>query len=158
MCIRDSHIGVPLTLLNIEENNEFGVWEMGMSGSGEIAALADIAKPDIGIITNIGIAHIENLGSRDNIAKEKAGLVLNLPEKGYVVLNADDDYCGFIADQTSAESITVGIGCGDVRADVIKNDGISTTFNLSVEGCSTCLLYTSPSPRDLSTSRMPSSA
>ena len=65
----NNHIGVPLTLLNIEENNEFGVWEMGMSGSGEIAALADIAKPDIGIITNIGIAHIENLGSRDNIAK-----------------------------------------------------------------------------------------
>ena len=133
----NNHIGVPLTLLNIEENNEFGVWEMGMSGSGEIAALADIAKPDIGIITNIGIAHIENLGSRDNIAKEKAGLVLNLPEKGYVILNADDDYCGFIADQTSAESITVGIGCGDVRADVIKYDGFSTTYNLSVEGCNT---------------------
>ena len=130
----NNHIGLPLTLLNLEEKNDYGVWEMGMSQSGEIAALADIAKPDVGIITNIGVAHIENLGSRDNIAKEKSDLALNVPENGYVVLHAGDDYCDFIADRIAAESITVGIGCGDIRGEIISNDGVSTTYNLVADG------------------------
>ena len=130
----NNHIGLPLTLLNLEEKNDYGVWEMGMSQSGEIAALADIAKPDVGVITNIGVAHIENLGSRDNIAKEKSDLALNVPENGYVVLHAGDDYCDFIADRIAAESITVGIGCGDIRGEIISNDGVSTTYNLVADG------------------------
>ena len=131
----NNHIGLPLTLLETKETDAFGVWEMGMSNPGEIGLLAGIAQPDIGIITNIGVAHIENMGSQDSIAQEKGDLVERVSSNGYVVLNAEDEYSMSIAQRTSAETIMVGFDYGDVRADIISDDGFSTRFKLTGEGC-----------------------
>ena len=131
----NNHIGLPLTLLETKETDAFGVWEMGMSNPGEIGLLADIAQPDVGIITNIGVAHIENMGSKDSIAQEKGDLVERISSNGYVVLNAEDEYSMSIAQRTSAETIMVGFDYGDVRADIISDDGFSTRFKLNGEGC-----------------------
>ena len=86
----NNHIGVPLTLLQLSRDDEYAVVEMGMNHRGEIAALAKIARPDVAVITGVGSAHIENLGSRDEIAAEKTDLLAALPKGGVAVLNADD--------------------------------------------------------------------
>jgi UDP-N-acetylmuramyl pentapeptide synthase len=75
----NNHIGVPLTVLATTPEHTAAVWEMGMNHSGEIAPLCEIARPKFGIITNIGTAHIEFLGSRDAIAEEKGTLARALP-------------------------------------------------------------------------------
>ncbi|OEH84708.1 hypothetical protein BHU72_07680 [Desulfuribacillus stibiiarsenatis] len=85
----NNHIGVPLTLLSLTSQDEIAVVEMGMSGFGEIALLSKIASPDIGIVTNIGESHIENLGSRKNIGKAKFELLENM-QAGIALVNGDD--------------------------------------------------------------------
>lgn len=87
----NNHIGLPLTILSIEEGTEVGIFEMGMSELGEINLLADVVRPDIGIITNIGISHIENLGSRDNILKAKLEIVNYFKENNILIVNSDSD-------------------------------------------------------------------
>lgn len=87
----NNHIGLPLTLLEIEETTEIAVVEMGMRGRGEIAELCSIALPTVGVITNIGEAHLELLGSRENIAQAKGELLDFLPPEGMALLNGDDD-------------------------------------------------------------------
>lgn len=88
----NNHIGVPLTLLSMDETTEFGVVEMGANHPGEIKTLCDIAEPDFGIITNIGRAHLEGFGSYENIIKTKKELYDHIFAKtGKVFVNADDD-------------------------------------------------------------------
>jgi UDP-N-acetylmuramoyl-tripeptide--D-alanyl-D-alanine ligase len=86
----NNHIGVPLTLLQLSRDDEFAIVEMGMNRRGEIAALAKIARPDLAVITGVGTAHIENLGSREEIAAEKTDLLAALPKDGVAILNADE--------------------------------------------------------------------
>src|SRR4051794_13375872 len=93
----NNHIGVPLTLLSVEERHTCAVVEMGMNHAGEIAPLCAIAEPDAAIITNIGVAHIEYLGSREGIAQEKGVLAESVPAGGVVILNANDDFTKSIA-------------------------------------------------------------
>ena len=88
----NNELGVPLTLLGFDENTEIGVVEMGMRGLGEIDALCQITRPDIGIITNIGEAHLELLKSQQNIALAKSELVKNLPENGTAIINGESPY------------------------------------------------------------------
>jgi len=88
----NNHIGVPLNLLRLKGNEDFAVLEMGMNQKGEIRRLAEIAAPDIGVITNVGPVHLENLETVANVAREKSELVRALPEDGMVVLNYDDHY------------------------------------------------------------------
>lgn len=83
----NNHIGLPLTVLGFEEGTEVGILEMGMSEFGEIHVLADIVRPHIGIITNIGTSHIENLGSRENILKAKLEITDFFSEKNLLVVN-----------------------------------------------------------------------
>lgn len=86
----NNHIGLPFTVLNLSENDEFVVLEMGMSGFGEIDLLADIAKPDYGIITNIGDSHLEFMKTRENIFKAKSEIVSHVKES--TIVNGDDLY------------------------------------------------------------------
>ncbi|MCX7746963.1 MAG: UDP-N-acetylmuramoyl-tripeptide--D-alanyl-D-alanine ligase [Clostridia bacterium] len=86
----NNEIGLPLTVFNLAPHHEAAVIEMGMSGFGEISRLTNIAKPDVAVITNIGMSHIEKLGSRQGILKAKMEILEGLSEKGLVVLNGDD--------------------------------------------------------------------
>ena len=81
-----------MSLSNLTTDHKFGVFEVGMSKSGEINKLSKIIKPHIGIITNIGEAHIENFKNKDGIAKAKAELIDNIQRKGTIILNYDDKY------------------------------------------------------------------
>ncbi len=86
----NNHIGLPLTILDIEENTEFAVLEMGMSGFGEIELLTGIAEPDIAVITNIGDAHMQQLGSREGIAKAKLEIASGVKPGGLLLINGDE--------------------------------------------------------------------
>ncbi|MGX1901894.1 UDP-N-acetylmuramoyl-tripeptide--D-alanyl-D-alanine ligase [Thermolongibacillus altinsuensis] len=86
----NNHIGVPLTLLRLEEDTEYAVVEMGMSNFGEIELLSKLAKPDVAVITNIGEAHLQELGSRDGIAQAKFEIVQGLHQNGLFVYNGDE--------------------------------------------------------------------
>jgi UDP-N-acetylmuramoyl-tripeptide--D-alanyl-D-alanine ligase len=104
----NNHIGVPLTLLDLEEDDEYGVVEMGMNHPGEIAELAKLAAPAIGVISSIGPAHIEFFSGQGAIAEEKAALIAALPADGVAVLNGDDEWARRIAPRTRARIVWVG--------------------------------------------------
>jgi len=87
----NNHIGLPLTVLSLPEDTEAGIFEMGMSELGEIDLLAELVRPDIGIITNIGISHIENLGSRENILKAKLEITNYFTSDGILIVNEDNN-------------------------------------------------------------------
>lgn len=86
----NNHIGLPLTLLKLDEDTEVAVLEMGMSGFGEIELLTKLASPDVAIITNVGDAHLLQLGSRSGIAKAKLEIALGLGEDGVLLYNGDE--------------------------------------------------------------------
>ena len=87
----NNHIGVPLTLIRLDEDDEFGVVEMGMNHPGEIAPLARMTAPTIGVISSIGPAHIEFFADQPAIASEKAELIAALPVNGVAILNGEDE-------------------------------------------------------------------
>lgn len=89
---KNSETGLPLTLLGIQADDEAAVVEMGMSARGEIRVLSDIARPDIAVITNIGMSHIENLGSQENILQAKLEILSGLKPDGLLIINGDDEY------------------------------------------------------------------
>lgn len=130
----NNHIGVPLTLLSLEEGDECGVVEMGMNHPGELKVLADIALPDAAIVTNVGLAHIEYMGSRDAIGWEKATVPANVHAEGVVVLNANDPYTPLISRHCQATVYTAGTGAGDVRALDLRPSGEGTHFKLDFAG------------------------
>lgn len=117
----NNHIGLPLTMLRASASDEIGVFEIGMNHPGEIEPLAAMASPDVGIITNIGTAHIEFMGSRAAIAKEKGMLAEALPDTGFLVLNAGDEFSDSITKRSPAKAITTGIGKGYLSATVIES-------------------------------------
>ena len=88
----NNHIGVPLTLLSLREEHRTAIVEMGANHFGEIARLAEIARPDIGVVNNAGDAHLEGFGSREGVAQAKGELFAALGDNGIAVINADDDY------------------------------------------------------------------
>lgn len=130
----NNHIGVPLTILATNEEHTAAVWEMGMNHSGEIAPLCEIAKPKYGVITNIGTAHIEFLGSREAIAKEKGMLARALPADGILFLPAVCDFYEYFRQRTRATMIAVGNGRGLVRAENLRFEADGTRFTLVIEG------------------------
>jgi len=130
----NNHIGVPLSVLSATAEHTAAVWEMGMNHAGEIAPLCEIAKPRYGIITNIGTAHIEFLGSRDAIAEEKGMLARALPQDGILFLPATCEYHGYLRDRTKAQIVAVGNGRGVVRAEKPVFEAARTIFQLVIDG------------------------
>ncbi len=130
----NNHIGVPLTVLATTLEDQAAVWEMGMNHSGELAPLCMIAQPKYGIITNIGTAHIEHLGSRDAIAEEKGTLARALPEDGILFIPASCDYHDFLRQRTKAALVSVGNGRGIVRAENLRLEPDRSHFTLVIEG------------------------
>ncbi|SKA92405.1 UDP-N-acetylmuramoyl-tripeptide--D-alanyl-D-alanine ligase [Prosthecobacter debontii] len=130
----NNHIGLPLTLLSLAEGDECGVVEMGMNHPGEIKTLVDIALPDAAIVTNVGMAHIEYMGSQDAIGWEKGTLPANVHAEGVVVLNANDKYTPLISRHCQATVFTAGTGAGDVRAFDLQPGPDGTRFKLDFSG------------------------
>jgi UDP-N-acetylmuramoyl-tripeptide--D-alanyl-D-alanine ligase len=127
----NNNFGVPLTLLRRSEDTAYAVIEMGMNHRGEIATLAAIAEPTIGVLTNIGSAHIEFLGSREAIAEEKGDLLSALPASGTAILGRDDPVTLAVAKRTAARVMTFGCDpAADLCASKIRarDDGTFTFF------------------------------
>jgi UDP-N-acetylmuramoyl-tripeptide--D-alanyl-D-alanine ligase len=130
----NNHIGLPLTLLRLEEDTDIAVVEMGMSALGEIEFLSKLAKPDVVIITNIGESHLQDLGSRENIAKAKLEIIEGIQENGLIVYNGDEP---LLSDSLShykgsAELQTFGRSSENTLYPVLiaqKDDGSSFTIN-----------------------------
>ncbi|HQW29496.1 MAG TPA: UDP-N-acetylmuramoyl-tripeptide--D-alanyl-D-alanine ligase [Verrucomicrobiales bacterium] len=130
----NNHIGLPLTILSGLEGDRYGVWEMGMNHPGEIEVLADIARPNAAVITNIGTAHIEFMGTREAIAAEKAELPGAVPAGGYCVMPGADDFYELVKNSVACEMVPVGIGNGVVRAEsLVADSGGRMRFSLCSE-------------------------
>lgn len=132
----NSEVGVPLTVCRLTEDSAYLVAEMGASGVGHIDFLTAIAPPQVGVVLNVGTAHLGEFGSREAIAHTKAELVRALPADGLAVLNADDPVVAAMAEQTSARVLTVGLGPdADVRADDVQiNERGQASFTLRLPG------------------------
>jgi UDP-N-acetylmuramoyl-tripeptide--D-alanyl-D-alanine ligase len=130
----NNHIGLPLTLLEREPSHEVGVLEMGMSAAGEIKRLAEIAQPDIGVITNISEGHLVQLKSLKNIQSAKGELFDSLTEEGTAIVNADDPMVLELAQTLRARMVTFGIDQpADVRASEIKSkDNLGFQFKVKI--------------------------
>jgi len=133
----NNHVGVPRTILEATSEDEIAVWEIGMNHPGEIAALSKIAAPNAAIITNIGVAHLEFMGSREAIATEKAALAEAIEPQGTVILNADDPFSAGIAARTRAKVVFAGTTGGAVQAIEIRQSAEGSEFTI-VEGAHRC--------------------
>ncbi|KEZ78507.1 UDP-N-acetylmuramoyl-tripeptide--D-alanyl-D-alanine ligase [Salinisphaera hydrothermalis] len=139
----NNHLGVPLTLMRLDASAERAVIEMGANHPGEIGQLAAIARPDVGVITNAGWAHLEGFGSREGIARAKGELFIRLPESGTAVINADDDYADLwreLAEGRRMLTFSMEPGRGaDVYADDIELDHDGVRFALHTPGETTAV-------------------
>ena len=136
----NNDIGLPLTVLDADEDTRFLVLEMGSRGRGHIARLCRVARPDVGVVLNVGSAHLGEFGSADGIAVAKGELVEALPAEGTAVLNADDPRVMGMALRTRARVVTTGLGArggapADVRAeDVVLDEAGRAGFTLVTGG------------------------
>jgi UDP-N-acetylmuramoyl-tripeptide--D-alanyl-D-alanine ligase len=121
----NNEIGLPLTLLDLDESHERVVLEMGMYDVGEIHALCAIALPHVGVMTNIGPTHLERLKTVERIAQAKSELVQALPADGVAILNHDDPFVRPMAHQTQARVFTYGLTPeAELWADAIESEGL----------------------------------
>lgn len=126
----NSQVGVPITISEISREDQVGVIELGMSEPGELTVIAKIARVDMAVITNIGITHIEQLGSRENIYKEKMTIQDGLKADGVLILNGDDDMLCTTKGRDGVETIYYGTGenCDFRAVDIdLANGGASFT-------------------------------
>ncbi|MBF9070986.1 UDP-N-acetylmuramoyl-tripeptide--D-alanyl-D-alanine ligase [Streptacidiphilus fuscans] len=129
----NNEIGFPLTVLKAEQDTEFLVLEMGARGKGHIAELCGICRPKVGLVINVGTAHLGEFGSREGIAEAKGELVESLPAEGVAVLNGDDPMVRGMAPRTAARVVLYGeaadatVRAGDVRFDELQR----ASFTLS---------------------------
>ncbi|MFA5275894.1 MAG: UDP-N-acetylmuramoyl-tripeptide--D-alanyl-D-alanine ligase [Candidatus Omnitrophota bacterium] len=128
----NNHIGLPQTLLELNNRHDFAVVELGTNHSGEIAYLSGICKPDIAVITNVAASHLEHFKSLKGVLTEKYSIVDNLNDKGLVILNADD---AFLAGKLKAKSpfkLSFGIkNKAEFRVDAIKVKDLRTEFRVN---------------------------
>jgi len=120
----NNHFGLPLMLLKLEQKHDLAVIEVGMSHAGEIRALAKIAQPEIGVVTNVAPVHLEFFDSLAGVARAKYELIESLPADGTAVLNADDEYVSQFGRDFKGKVKTYGIAASaDVRAENIQTKG-----------------------------------
>ena len=132
----NNEVGMPLSVFYLNKSHEAAVFEMGMSGLGEISRLTKVASPSIGIITNIGISHIEKLGSQQNILKAKLELLDGLKTNGTLILNQDDELLSKIKIPPNINILGYGINNRNCEAfaDDIVSDEDGTSFDVSFGG------------------------
>ncbi|MEO7773080.1 MAG: UDP-N-acetylmuramoyl-tripeptide--D-alanyl-D-alanine ligase [Steroidobacteraceae bacterium] len=135
----NNHIGVPLTLLSLQDSHRFAVIEIGANRSGEVAALAEIARPDIGLITNAGAEHLEGFGSLDGVAHAEGEMVAALSAGGCAIINMDDSYADLWRGMTRAQVVGFGLSASaqyraeDVRVEIHEH-GFRMCFLLVAPG------------------------
>jgi UDP-N-acetylmuramoyl-tripeptide--D-alanyl-D-alanine ligase len=131
----NNEIGLPLTLLRLQPGHDVAVLEMAMRAPGEIAALAETARPDVGVVTNVGYAHIGLLGSQSAIADAKAELVRALPAHGFAVLNGEDPRVRAIERFAPGRSLLYGLSpeCSVRAVDVALSED-DTSFAVALDG------------------------
>lgn len=132
----NNEIGLPLTLLQITEATKAVVVEMGMRGLGQIRRLSQIAKPILGVVTNVGLTHLELLGTRQNIARAKGELVESLPGNGLAVLNGDDYLVRNMRGNSKSKTVLYGIegDALDYRAAAIETSASGSRFKVYFNG------------------------
>jgi len=130
----NNHIGLPLQLLKLEAEHDFGVVEMGMNHAGEIHALGELAHHDLAVVTTVAPVHLEFFGSLAEIARAKYEIIETLPSGGVAVLNADDEYVCQFGRDFKGKVVTFGIKrSADVSAQKVKLNGAEgSTFELVV--------------------------
>jgi UDP-N-acetylmuramoyl-tripeptide--D-alanyl-D-alanine ligase len=122
----NNDIGLPLMLLRLDQQHEVAVLEMGMRGQGEIALLCSLCKPNMGVITNIGEAHLELLGSRENISRAKGELLEAMGPSDTAILNGDDPFLKRMGDVFVGQTVYYGYNEGSslrVHRSFFQNDG-----------------------------------
>jgi len=126
----NNHIGVPLSLCNLENDHKYGVFEVGMSNKGEIRKLSSLVKPDIAIITNIGEAHIENFDNLNGVAKAKSEIIEKINEGGFLILNRDDKYFDYLLKRTKKRKINVlSFGLSSKASARLINNRVHKNYN-----------------------------
>ncbi|MGH9499578.1 MAG: UDP-N-acetylmuramoyl-tripeptide--D-alanyl-D-alanine ligase [Terriglobales bacterium] len=133
----NNHFGLPLMLLKLEPEHDIAVIEMGMSRAGEITALAKMAQPGIGVVTNVAPVHLEFFDSVADIARAKYELIASLPAGGTSVLNADDEYVSQFGRDFNGKVVLYGMGpTADVRAENVEfRGGSGSVFDVVVGSC-----------------------
>jgi len=136
----NNEIGLPLTVLQLRDRHRIAVLELGASHRGEIASLAEIAAPGIGVVTNAGIAHLEGFGSKENVAAGKGELFESLPNDGVAIINRDDEFFTYWRDLCGHADIhTFGLSeSADFRATDIREVVNDVRCELSFELLSPC--------------------
>lgn len=141
----NNEIGLPLTLLSLTAGHRWAVLELGTNNPGEIARLAEICSPDIGVLTNIGPAHLQGLGSIEGVMQEKGDLVRSLAADGKAILNADDQRVMRLTRETKAEVILYGQSKdAKIRAEDIYETEDTISFTLVLSGESIPVRLNSP--------------
>ena len=147
----NNDIGLPLTCLELDGDTQIAVLEMGISAPGEMDYLTQVVQPTVGVITNIGVAHMEILGSRDGIFEEKSKILKNLPEDGLAVLCGDDDKLPAVKEAAGKKPVFFGLeqnGLNDLYAADIEELGLDgTEFTImGLEGYDEGVRVTMPIP------------
>lgn len=129
----NNQVGAPISMLRIDADTRYLVVEMGASGAGKIARLVSIAKPDIGVVLKVGLAHAGGFGGIDATEQAKSEMVVDLPETAVAILNADDDRVARMASRTAARVVTFGHSTiADLRAEEVDLTIAGTRFTLVV--------------------------
>ncbi|MDD4237409.1 MAG: UDP-N-acetylmuramoyl-tripeptide--D-alanyl-D-alanine ligase [Desulfotomaculaceae bacterium] len=131
----NNEIGLPLTLLELDESHEAAAVEMGMRGPGEIQSLCEIARPKGAVITNINETHLELLGTVSNIAEAKGEILEHIPSGGFAILNAESPFIRREARRCRGKVIYYGIEQpAEIRGENILAEGMGSRFNVDIDG------------------------